>query len=159
ARENSAPSRDTDHSHPPRRMPLAQYATMFLSVYGPIAGLIIAIVKLWHVGPISVGWPEIVAMLGMYALAGYGVTIGYHRYFTHKSFETSRPIRLFLAIAGSIAAQGALIRWSATHRRHHQTSDSEGDPHSPHTYGEGSIAMLRGMWHAHMGWLFYRDPI
>src|SRR4029077_4963286 len=115
ARESSAPARIASHAQGPVRMPLLQYATMFLSVYGPIAGLLFAIVMLWHRGPFSVGWLEIVAMLGMYALAGYGVTIGFHRYFTHKSFETSRPMRLFLAIAGSIAAQGALIRWSATH--------------------------------------------
>lgn len=159
AREKSAPAPADAHAHPPKRMPLLQYVTMFISVYGPIAGLCFAIVKLWHAGPISVGWSEIIVMLGMYALAGYGVTIGFHRLFTHKSFETSRPLRLFLAICGSIAAQGALIRWTATHRRHHQMSDDDGDPHSPHAFGEGSLAMIRGMWHAHMGWLFYRDPI
>jgi stearoyl-CoA desaturase (delta-9 desaturase) len=97
-------------------------------------------------------------MLGMYAVAGFGITIGFHRLLTHESFETSRPLGLFLAICGSIAAQGAVIRWCATHRRHHQTSDRHGDPHSPHMYGESALALLRGLWHSHMGWLFHRDP-
>jgi stearoyl-CoA desaturase (Delta-9 desaturase) len=143
----------------PHRMPIAQQVTMFLSVVGPIAGLIAAIVIFWHRGPDSVGWPEIIAMVGMYALAGFGVTIGFHRLLTHRSFESPRIVRLFFGICGSIAAQGALIRWCATHRRHHQMSDRDGDPHSPHTYGDSSLALLRGMWHAHMGWLFHRDPI
>jgi stearoyl-CoA desaturase (delta-9 desaturase) len=150
--ETAAPAEPDDH-----RMPLAQQVTMFLSVVGPILGLGIAMVLLWHRGWAGVGWPGLFAMLAMYALAGFGVTVGYHRHLTHKAFETYRPIRLLLAICGSIAGQGAVIRWCATHRRHHQTSDHEGDPHSPHLFGERAIDILRGMWHAHMGWLFHRD--
>ncbi|HEY7091009.1 MAG TPA: acyl-CoA desaturase [Tepidisphaeraceae bacterium] len=142
----------------PRPMPWAQQITMFISVVGPIVGLIVAIVLLWHRGPASVGWLEIVAMVGMYALAGFGVTIGYHRLLTHKAFESPRIVRLFFAVCGSIAAQGAAIRWAATHRRHHQASDREGDPHSPHLHGDSALSPLRGLWHSHMGWLFYRDP-
>jgi stearoyl-CoA desaturase (Delta-9 desaturase) len=93
----------------------------------------------------------------MYALAGFGVTIGYHRLLTHRAFDAPRVVRLALAIFGSIAAQGAVIRWCATHRRHHQTSDRDGDPHSPHIHGGSPLDLLRGMWHAHMGWLFHRD--
>lgn len=142
-----------------KRMPLPQHITMFISTVGPIAGLVAAIVMLWHHGPASVGWPQVVAMLVMYAIAGYGTTIGFHRYLTHKAFETYRPVRLTLAIFGSIAGGGAVIRWTATHRRHHQVSDREGDPHSPHHgHGGGVLDLLRGLWHAHMGWLFHRDP-
>src|SRR4029079_15803419 len=136
-----------------------QQVTMFLSSVGPIAGLVAAIILLWHRGPASVGWAEVFAMLGMYALAGFGVTIGFHRLITHKAFETYRPVRLFLAICGSIAAQGAVIRWTATHRKHHQTSDQDEDPHSPHIHGDSAMDLLRGVWHAHMGWLVHRDPI
>lgn len=139
-------------------MPWPQQIAMFLSSVGPIVGLVVAIVLLWHKGPASVGCPEIAVMLGMYALAGFGVTIGFHRLITHKAFETYRPIRLYLAICGSIAAQGAVIRWTATHRKHHQSSDQEGDPHSPHIHGDSAWDLLRGIWHAQMGWLFHRDP-
>jgi stearoyl-CoA desaturase (delta-9 desaturase) len=107
------------------RMPLVQQVTMFVSVVGPIAGLLAAIMLLWHRGPASMGWPEIAVM------AGFGVTIGFHRLLAHRAFETPRAMRLILAICGSIAAQGAVIRWCATHRHHHRASDREGDPHSP----------------------------
>src|SRR4051812_21025874 len=110
---------------PPRRMPLVQRVTMFVSVVGPISGLLAAIVLLWHRGPASIGWPEIAVMLGMYALAGFGVTIGFHRLLAHRAFETSRVMRLIFATCGSIAAQGAVIRWCATHRHHHRVSDRE----------------------------------
>jgi stearoyl-CoA desaturase (delta-9 desaturase) len=138
-------------------MPVAQRITMFVSVVGPIVGLIVAIILLWNRGPASVGWPEICAMLGMYAVTGFGVTVGYHRLLTHRAFDTPRAVRLTFAIFGSMAAQGAAIRWAATHRRHHQASDRHGDPHSPHTHGGSAIGLLRGIWHAHMGWLFHRD--
>jgi stearoyl-CoA desaturase (delta-9 desaturase) len=141
----------------PARMPLLQQMTMFISVVAPIGGLVAAIIIFWHRGPASVGWPEIIAMLGMYALTGYGVTIGFHRLLTHRAFDTHRFTRLFFAICGSMAAQGAAIRWCATHRRHHQSSDHDGDPHSPHLHGDGAFALFKGMWHAHMGWLFHRD--
>jgi stearoyl-CoA desaturase (delta-9 desaturase) len=138
-------------------MPWPQQVTMFLSVVVPVLGLVAAIVLMWHRGPGSVGWAQVVAMVCMYALAGYGVTVGFHRLLTHKSFETPRALRLTLAICGSIAGQGAVIRWCATHRRHHQTSDQQGDPHSPHLFGDTPLALLRGIWHSHMGWLFNHE--
>jgi stearoyl-CoA desaturase (delta-9 desaturase) len=155
--EQSADRAAVDHAPHAHRMPLPQRLTMFFSVVGPIAGLLTAMALLWHHGPASIGWPEIIAMLGMYTLCGFGVTIGFHRLFTHRSFETNRFMRIWLATFGSMAGQGALIRWCATHRRHHQQSDRSGDPHSPHVHGDTSFDLLRGMWHAHMGWLFHRD--
>jgi stearoyl-CoA desaturase (delta-9 desaturase) len=140
-------------------MPMAPRMTMFLSCVIPLLGIAVAIVLMWHRGPASVGWPEVVAMVGMYCVAGFGTTIGYHRLLTHKAFETYRSIRLMFAIFGSIGGQGAPIRWAATHRRHHQESDQEGDPHSPHLFGDSAWDVLRGMWYAHMGWLFHRDPV
>jgi stearoyl-CoA desaturase (Delta-9 desaturase) len=141
------------------RMPTLQRWVMFFSVVGPFVGLLAAIVLLWHRAPgsIAIGWPEMIVMVVMYALAGFGVTVGFHRLLTHRAFETPRPVRLLLAVLGSSAAQGMCIRWCATHRRHHQVSDRDGDPHSPHLHGEGPLDMLRGMWHAHVGWCFDAD--
>jgi stearoyl-CoA desaturase (delta-9 desaturase) len=88
---------------------------------------------------------------------GLGVTVGFHRHFTHKSFKATRPMKVALAITGSLAFQGSIVSWVADHRRHHAFSDKEGDPHSPWLFGTGPLALVRGFWHAHMGWLFDRD--
>jgi stearoyl-CoA desaturase (delta-9 desaturase) len=141
-------------------MPLGPRIAMFFSVVVPFVGLLAGIVLMWKTDARrwGIGWPEVFAMLAMYALAGFGVTIGYHRHLTHKAFETIRPIRLLLAILGSSAGQGMTIKWIATHRRHHQASDRPGDPHSPHLHGEeGILGMFKGMWHAHLGWAFEQD--
>ena len=140
-------------------MALLPRAAMFVTVVGPLVGLILGIVWLWHRRSEQwhVGWPELAVLLGMYALAGFGVTIGYHRLLTHRSFETKRPIRLALAILGSAAGQGMTIRWVAVHRRHHQQADRPGDPHSPHLHGDGFFGSIRGFWHAHLGWAFDAD--
>src|SRR5262249_27687058 len=90
-------------------------------------------------------------------LSGLGVTIGYHRYFTHSSFKANRGLRIALAISGSMAVQGPVINWVADHRRHHAFSDRDGDPHSPWLFGTSPLAIARGFWHAHMGWIFDRD--
>ena len=90
----------------------------------------------------------------VYPLIVLGVTVGYHRLFTHKAFETNRVVQFILAALGSMAVQGPLLNWVALHRRHHQHSDEHEDPHSPHHQGAGLIGMLRGLWHAHLGWIF-----
>jgi stearoyl-CoA desaturase (delta-9 desaturase) len=87
-----------------------------------------------------------------------GITVGYHRLFTHRAFETSRVVQFILAVLGSMAVQGPLMQWVAMHRRHHQHSDQEGDPHSPHLHGGGFFDLVRGAWHAHVGWVFRPDP-
>ncbi len=117
----------------------------------PLAGLLTAVLLLWGSG---VTWVSLTALVGMYTLSGFGVTVGYHRLFTHRAFETVRPIKYTLAILGSMAVEGPLSHWVATHRRHHQHSDDEHDPHSPHKYGGGVAGILKGFWHAHLGWLF-----
>lgn len=136
-------------------MPLLQRVVMFCSVVGPIAGLVIGIAWLWAGS--HIGWAEIWTMLAMYALCGFGVTIGFHRLLTHRALDTYRPIRLVLAALGSAAGQGMAIRWCATHRRHHQKADRDGDPHSPHLHGSSAGGLLRGMYHAHVGWCFRAD--
>jgi stearoyl-CoA desaturase (Delta-9 desaturase) len=120
----------------------------------PFAGLVTAAILLWGYG---LRWGELALMAGMYVAVGVGVTVGFHRLFTHRSFETNRVVQCLLAVLGSMAVQGPLLKWVAVHRRHHQYSDRDGDPHSPHRYGSGVFAMLRGLFHAHVGWIFERD--
>lgn len=156
ADELSAPATDLP---PTERMPRLQRLVMFFSVVGPLVGLLVGIILFWRRSreAAGVGWAELGVLATMYALAGFGVTIGFHRLLTHRSFTTYRPIRLVLAALGSAAAQGMAIKWCATHRRHHQLSDREGDPHSPHLHGLGLLSGLRGFFHAHVGWCFDAD--
>jgi stearoyl-CoA desaturase (Delta-9 desaturase) len=109
----------------------------------------------WQVWNEYLHWHDLVVFALVYLLTGLGVTVGFHRYFTHRSFETKRPVRGALAILGSAAIEGPVISWVADHRKHHAFSDEEGDPHSPHVgHGGGLRGKLRGLFHAHMGWLF-----
>jgi stearoyl-CoA desaturase (delta-9 desaturase) len=122
----------------------------------PVLGLAGAIVLLWGV---AFNWWYLLLFGGMSLVSAVGITVGYHRLCTHKSFTTPAAMRYLFAAAGSMAVQGPVIRWCAEHRKHHQHSDTEGDPHSPHmsrhgSWGEGIVATLRGAFHAHMGWLF-----
>jgi fatty-acid desaturase len=101
---------------------------------------------------------DVVVFAVFYVLTGLGVTVGFHRHLTHRSFKTKRPIRALLAILGSAAIEGAVISWVADHRKHHAFSDRAGDPHSPHVdHGDGWRGALRGLAHAHVGWLFRHD--
>jgi stearoyl-CoA desaturase (delta-9 desaturase) len=93
----------------------------------------------------------------MYVLTVLGITVGFHRLFTHRSFETYSAVQFVLAFLGSMAAQGPLLQWVAQHRRHHQYSDRPEDPHTPHHHGRGVLGVLRGVWHAHLGWFFEPD--
>ncbi|HEY1574765.1 MAG TPA: fatty acid desaturase [Pseudonocardiaceae bacterium] len=101
-------------------------------------------------------WVNVGLATGFYLLTGTAVTVGYHRLFTHGSFKAVRPLRIALAVAGSMAMQGALTEWVADHRRHHAFSDRDGDPHSPWRYGTGALALSKGLWHSHVGWIFER---
>jgi stearoyl-CoA desaturase (Delta-9 desaturase) len=118
-----------------------------LAVVIPFIAFLAALVLLWNraVGPLDLG---ILAVL--YLLSGVGVTVGFHRLLTHRAFETHRPLKYVLAVLGSLSVQGPVITWVADHRKHHAHPDQEGDPHSPHV-GHGSG--LRGLLHAHVGWL------
>jgi stearoyl-CoA desaturase (Delta-9 desaturase) len=121
----------------------------------PFAGLVAGVILLWGV---AFDWTYLALFAVMYVLTGLGVTVGYHRYFTHRSFKTPRPVQFVLGVLGSMAVQGPVLEWVATHRQHHQHSDHDDDPHSPHGYGDSFTGVLRGMWHAHMGWLFDPQP-
>jgi stearoyl-CoA desaturase (Delta-9 desaturase) len=100
------------------------------------------------------GWSDLVILTAMYVFTGLGITVGYHRLFTHKSFKPNRPVKVAAAVAGSMAIEGPVVRWVSDHRKHHKFSDREGDPHSPWRYGETVPALMKGLFYAHMGWLF-----
>jgi stearoyl-CoA desaturase (delta-9 desaturase) len=109
----------------------------------------------WQLWGSALLWTDVLIFAIVYLATGLGVTVGFHRLFTHRSFKTSRPVRAVLAALGSMAIEGPVISWVADHRKHHRYSDEEGDPHSPHVgHGGGLRGALSGLLHAHVGWLF-----
>jgi stearoyl-CoA desaturase (delta-9 desaturase) len=117
----------------------------------PLGGLAVAVGHFWHHG---VGWFDLSLGAVLYVVTGLGISLGFHRLFTHRSFRARRGLRIALAVAGSLAAEGSLISWVSNHRRHHVFADRPGDPHSPWTIARGPFVRLRGLAHAHVGWLF-----
>ncbi|HEX3781778.1 MAG TPA: acyl-CoA desaturase [Pseudonocardiaceae bacterium] len=113
-----------------------------------------AIAFLW-VRPISV--TDIVLLVSFWLLTGLGVTVGYHRLFTHRTFKAHPAVVAVLAVLGSMAGQGGVVSWVALHRRHHECSDREGDPHSPNLSGDGFLGALRGLAHSHYLWMHRHD--
>jgi stearoyl-CoA desaturase (Delta-9 desaturase) len=103
------------------------------------------------------GLTEAVLLLSLWLVTGLGITVGYHRLFTHRTFQASRPVVIALAVAGSMAAQGGVVSWAALHRRHHECSDAAGDPHSPNRSGGGLAGRLRGLAHSHFLWMHRHD--
>jgi stearoyl-CoA desaturase (Delta-9 desaturase) len=109
----------------------------------------------WQVWGDFLRWSDLLVFAIMYVATGLGVTVGFHRHFTHRSFKAKQPVRAALAVLGSAAIEGPIISWVADHRKHHTFSDQEGDPHSPHVGHEGGFrGALKGLFHAHVGWLF-----
>jgi len=148
-------------SEQPTTAPLVEGRKSVLEQSLVIAFMIIPVVALVAAVMLTWGWGitllDVVIATIAYFGTGLGVTVGFHRHFTHKSFKATRPMKVALAITGSLAFQGSIVSWVADHRRHHAFSDKEGDPHSPWLFGTGPLALVRGFWHAHMGWLFDRD--
>ncbi|SDG71603.1 stearoyl-CoA desaturase (delta-9 desaturase) [Lentzea fradiae] len=120
----------------------------------PALALAVAVPFAWGWG---LGWTDVGLAVFFYTLTCLGVTVGFHRYFTHGAFKATRALRIGLAMIGSMAMQGPVIGWVADHRRHHAFADREGDPHSPWLFGTSATALAKGFWHAHMGWMFRRD--
>jgi len=149
-----APAPANLHGDPEPVSLTARIATLTIVIL-PIAGLVAAIILLWGIG---FSWVHLGLLLGMYLVSTIGITVGFHRLFTHKSFETVWPIRMGLAIAGSLAIEGSVFKWVAMHRLHHKHSDQEHDPHSPHTHGGGFWAAIRGFYRSHIGWFFEPNP-
>ena len=109
----------------------------------------------WQLWNEALHWSDIAVFFICYTLTGFGVTVGFHRHLTHRAFKAKRWLRGTLAILGSAAIEGPVISWVADHRKHHAFADVEGDPHSPHVdHGHGVKGALRGLFHAHVGWLF-----
>lgn len=134
----------------PREVRFQRRVTALFTI-GPLVGVGAAIALLWGQGITGL---DLGLFLGFYVFTGLGVTVGFHRLFTHRSFEAPAPVRAWLAVAGSMAVQGRVIDWVATHRRHHAYADEYGDPHSPHLVEKaGFRGVLRGLWHAHLGWM------
>jgi len=118
----------------------------------PFLAVALAVPLLWGdwIGP-----SDVIVFAIMYTLSGFGVTVGFHRMLTHRAFATHPATRYVFAILGSLSVQGPVIDWVADHRKHHAHTDEEGDPHSPHVgHGSGVRGALRGLWHAHAGWLW-----
>ena len=129
----------------------SEQIALFLFITIPFVALIAAVPLAWGWG---LGWVDVAIFAIMFTVSSHGITVGFHRYFTHGSFKANRGLRIALALAGSLAIEGPVVRWVADHRRHHAFSDREGDPHSPWRYGDTIPALLKGLYWAHCGWLF-----
>jgi stearoyl-CoA desaturase (Delta-9 desaturase) len=138
-----------DDVQPVANQTLDRFLTGTVTVL-PFLGLGIAAWQLWNSW---LHWYDLIAFLAVYIPTGLGITVGFHRLFTHRSFKTGPVVRGVLAALGSAAIEGPVVSWVADHRKHHAFSDEEGDPHSPHVDHGG----LRGLFHAHVGWLFLHD--
>jgi stearoyl-CoA desaturase (delta-9 desaturase) len=124
---------------------------LYLFVIVPFLAFLAAVPVAWGWG---LHWTDVVLFVVFYYFTGMGITVGYHRHFTHGSFKAKRWLRILMAVAGSMAIEGPVTRWVADHRRHHAFSDKDGDPHSPWRYGETLPALLKGLFWAHLGWMF-----
>ena len=113
----------------------------------------------WRAWGGTLRWSDLIVLAIVYSLTGLGITVGFHRLFTHRSFKTGPAARLVLGALGSAAIEGPVIEWVANHRKHHQFSDDDGDPHSPHHHGTGLRGALRGLLHAHVGWILGGDAL
>ncbi|MBI5104191.1 MAG: fatty acid desaturase [Solirubrobacterales bacterium] len=142
-----------DDVQPVANEALDRFATGTITVL-PFVGLGLAIWQAWG------GWLHVsdaIVFALLYVPAGLGVTVGFHRLLTHRAFKTTRSVRFIFTALGSVAVEGPVISWVADHRKHHAFADEEGDPHSPHGHGGGWSGALRGLLHAHVGWLFLHD--
>jgi stearoyl-CoA desaturase (delta-9 desaturase) len=139
---------------PPPTVHAAQKLVTVAIVCGPLVALGVMLPWLWgH----SISLTDVVIGAVFYLVTGFGITVGFHRLFTHSGFTPARPLKITLAVLGAMAVEGSTTSWVATHRRHHMFSDHPGDPHSPHRYGDHGVALLRGLAFSHVGWLFVSD--
>jgi stearoyl-CoA desaturase (delta-9 desaturase) len=136
------------------KRPRAHAALVYGFTLIPMLALVASVPLAWGRG---LSWLDAVLAVAFYLLSGLGVTVGFHRLFTHRAFKAHRRLRIGLAVAGSMSMQGDVVTWVADHRRHHAYADKEGDPHSPWLFGHTPLALAHGFFHAHLGWLFGRD--
>lgn len=124
-------------------------------VFGPLVGVVIGALALFGRG---VSMTDLVLAVVLFVVTGHGLSTGFHRLFSHRAFKPARWVKISLAVAGSMAFEGSVIGWVANHRRHHAYTDREGDPHSPYAFGTSRGQLVRGLLHAHTGWLFQGQP-
>ncbi|WP_084011222.1 acyl-CoA desaturase [Pseudofrankia sp. DC12] len=144
-----------DGPQPPDRRPNWAQATLWAFIVVPFLAVIAG--ASYAADGHEISLLDAVLAVGSFAITGHGVTVGFHRHLTHGAFKTRRWVRIGLAVAGSMAAQGSVIHWVADHRKHHAFSDRDGDPHSPWRFGTSPRALAKGLCWAHLGWLFVRD--
>ena len=136
----------------PGRLNIVDKVATGVATVVPVAALAVGV---WLAWDNSLYWKDVLIFFVCYVPTGLGITIGYHRLLTHRSFRCGPVVRALFTILGSMALEGPPIEWVANHRKHHAFSDQEGDPHSPHIgHGHGWSAPFRGLWHAHLGWVF-----
>jgi len=140
---------------PAAGVPLSVRVATILTILVPLGAVVAAPFLVWGWG---FGWADLGLLVGMSVATLLGVTVGFHRLFVHRSFETYTWVKAVWAALGSMAVQGSLFQWVGQHRRHHQYADRPDDPHSPHQGGDGILGVLAGFWHAHIGWFFRPDP-
>ena len=150
----SADDPSPDGAGPPARVHASQKVITTAIVVGPAVAL--ALLVWWQWGNV-IDLTDVVVGAVLYVVTGFGITVGFHRLFTHRGFAPHRALKITLAVLGSMAVEGSVTSWVATHRRHHMFSDRAGDPHSPHRYGDRGTALLRGLCFSHVGWLFVSD--
>ena len=137
----------------PERESISSRILIGVFVAVPLLAVLAAVPLAWGWG---VGWHDILIAVAFYYVSGLGISMGFHRYFTHGSFKATRAFKIVLAVAGTLAIEGPVLTWVADHRRHHKYSDREGDPHSPWRFGSDWKALAKGLGYAHIGWLFER---
>lgn len=150
-----SPSPDVLIDVQPEKASLVTQLVTLAIIVIPFAGAVAAPIFAWGWG---FGWTDLLLLLGMYLLSALGITVGFHRLFVHRSFETYTWTKFLWAVFGSMAVQGSLFDWVGLHRIHHQHSDTIEDPHTPHHHGEGVMGLLSGFWHSHIGWFFRPTP-
>lgn len=122
----------------------------------PLLAVVAAVPVAWNHW---ISWLDVALGVVLYLITAVGITVGYHRYFTHGSFKAKPWVAFMLGVAGSLALEGSISSWVAGHRKHHANSDEADDPHSPWRYGTGAWAVTKGFLWSHMGWLIAQEPI
>ena len=133
---------------------LGMRITIAYFVAVPLLAVALAIPVAWG-GWLS--WVDVALVFVMWTITATGITVGYHRFFTHGSFKANRPVKVALGLMGSLALEGSLDQWVADHRKHHKFSDEVGDPHSPWRFGTSRRQVAKGLWYAHIGWFFDKN--
>ena len=143
------------HTRPPEPT-LAGRSAVTAIIVIPLLALVAAVPVAWNHW---ISWLDVALAVAFYVFTAVGITVGYHRYFTHGSFKATPWLAAFLGVAGSMALEGSISSWVAGHRKHHANSDQADDPHSPWRYGTGGWAVTKGVLWAHLGWLIAQEPI